>query len=76
VDVVAGVVVVVLVVGAGGADTRGVGNEVAMLVPFLLLAVTVTRMVNPTSAERSKSVCAAAPATGVHASPLLEQCSH
>jgi hypothetical protein len=73
VDVVVGVV---LVVGAGGAETWGVGDEVAMLVPFLLLAVTATRMVNPTSPEPSKSVCAVAPLTGAHASPLFEQRSH
>lgn len=69
--------VVVLVAGAGaGAAIAGVGADVAMLVPFLLLAVTATRMVKPASAARSKSFCAVAPLTVLHASPALEQCSH
>jgi hypothetical protein len=71
------VVVVVVVVGVGaGVETEGVGADVAMLVPFLLLAVTATRIVKPASVERSRSVCAVAPATVVQASPALEQCSH
>jgi hypothetical protein len=75
--VVVAVEVVVLVAGAGaGAAIAGVGADVAMLVPFLLLAVTATRMVKPTSVERSRSVCAVAPLTVLHASPALEQCSH
>jgi hypothetical protein len=76
VDVVelVGVVVVVLV-GVDGVETRFVGLETAMLVPFLLLAVTATRMVKPASVVASKSVCAVAPFTVVQASPLFEQWS-
>ena len=75
--VVVAVEVVVLVAGAGaGAAIAGVGADVAMLVPFLLLAVTATRMVKPASVARSRSVCAVAPLTVLHESPALEQCSH
>jgi hypothetical protein len=44
-----------------------------MLVPFLLLAVTATRMVKPASVVASESVWAVAPFTVVQASPLFEQ---
>jgi hypothetical protein len=71
--VVAGTVVVV---PGGGGDTRFVARDVAMLVPFLLLAVPTTRIVKPTSAEVSRSVCATAPFTGAQVSPLLEQRNH
>jgi hypothetical protein len=53
--VVVGVLVVLVTVddviaGKTGADMTDVGLDVATLEPFLLLAVIVTRIVEPTSA--------------------------
>jgi hypothetical protein len=80
--VLTGVVVVeveVVVVGGGGLVgpfTTGVGLDVLTAAPFLLLAVTTSRRVKPTSAAASKYVWAVAPVTGAHVVPALEQRTH
>ena len=81
--VVSGVVVVVevevVVVGGGGLVglcTTGVGFDVLTDEPFLLLAVTTSRRVKPTSAAASKYVWAVAPVTRAHVVPALEQRAH
>jgi hypothetical protein len=80
--VLTGVVVVevqVVVVGGGGLVglvTTGVGLDVLTAEPFLLLAVTTSRRVKPTSAATSKYVWAVAPVTGPHVVPALEQRTH
>jgi hypothetical protein len=80
--VLTGVVVVeveVVVVGGGGLVglfTTGVGFDVLTDEPFLLLAVTTSRRVKPTSAAVSKYVWAVAPVTRAHVVPALEQRAH
>jgi hypothetical protein len=80
--VITGVVVVevdVVVVGGGGLVglfTTGVGFDVLTDEPFLLLAVTTSRRVKPTSAAASKYVWAVAPVTRAHVVPALEQRAH
>ena len=46
------------------------------VVPFLLLAVTTSRNVNPTSAAASKYVWVVALVIGAHNVPALEQRTH
>lgn len=80
--VLTGVVVVeveVVVVGGSGLFglfTTGVGFDVLTDEPFLLLAVTTSRRVKPTSAAVSKYVWAVAPVTRAHVVPALEQRAH
>jgi hypothetical protein len=70
------VAAVVVVVAGSGGETCCVCGDVAMLVPFLLLAVSATRIVKPASAGTSGLVCEVAPATGAQALPPLEQRNH
>jgi hypothetical protein len=75
------VVVAVLVVAAAGAGavaaaTTEVGSDVAIVVPFLLLAVTATRRLEPASAESGAYVCAVADARSEHADPSLAHRTH
>jgi hypothetical protein len=64
---VLGVVVVALVVegvvvaGTTAAWIWAVGSEIAYVVPFLFVAITATRSVEPRSAEGGEYVLAAAP---------------
>jgi hypothetical protein len=73
---VVGVVVVVLVVLGAAALTTDVGLEVDTAVPFLLLAVTTTRSVQPTSELGTRYVCADADPIGEHEAPLLRHRAH
>jgi hypothetical protein len=64
-------------VGAGAAAvTTAVGLEVPVEEPFLFTALTVTRIVLPTSVDPSGYVDAAAPLTGAQPFPELSQRSH
>lgn len=53
--------------------TTGVAAEVAVAEPALFEAVTVTRMVEPTSAEAAAYVAAVAPEIGLQFPPELAQ---
>src|SRR5215211_2458205 len=61
--------------GAAPATTA-VAAEVALLEPAVLLAVTATRRVRPTSALVSAYVVLVAPAMSVHPLPALSQRRH
>lgn len=71
-------VVVVVVVGTGVPDAAiaGVWFEVATDVPFLLLAVTVTRNVEPRSPAAARYVCAVAVVMSAHGVPASAQRIH
>jgi hypothetical protein len=81
--VVVGVVVVVemevVVVGGGGLDaplTTGVGFDVLTAEPFLLLAVTTSRKVKPTSAAAWLYDWSVAPVIALQSVPMVEQRTH
>ncbi len=80
--VVVGVVVVVVVVEAvvvvdgAGAESTGVGSEVAIVEPFLFVAVTARRKVPLTSPESGEYVCPPAPPSPAHPPPLESHFNH
>jgi hypothetical protein len=80
--VVVGVVIVVVVVEAvvvvdgAGADSTGVGSEVAIVEPFLFVAVTARRKVPLTSPESGEYVCPPAPPSPAHPPPLESHFNH
>jgi hypothetical protein len=90
VDVVAGVAAVVVAVVADvvekvpelvvesveAAATTLVGADVAIVDPFLFVAVTATLRVEPTSPATSTYVGVAAPGTALHAAPELSHRFH
>jgi hypothetical protein len=53
-----------------------VADETATAVPFLLLAATTIRSVEPTSPETGAYCCAVAPLIGPHAEPPLSHRCH
>jgi hypothetical protein len=73
--VVEGVVVVAVVVG-GGIVTIGVASEVAIAAPFLFVAVTIARNVQPASAFVTTCALATSPASDVQAAPEVSQRAH
>lgn len=69
-------VVVVAEAGAADASMRGVASDVATDVPFLLVAMTETRKVAPTSAAPSTGVAFVSPAMAAHEPPDASQRDH
>src|SRR4051812_47625731 len=61
--------------GATGS-TRPAAPDVAAVDPAALVAVTITRVVVPTSAGVSRYVAAVAPATSVQFAPAVSQRRH
>jgi hypothetical protein len=59
-----------------GGDTTPDGPEAAKAEPFLFVAVTTTRSVEPTSLELSRNVVPSAPPTGAQLLPAASQRSH
>jgi hypothetical protein len=74
--VLADVEVVLLVVVGVGAMTAGVGSEVDTAAPFLLIAVTTTRSVEPTSVFVARYACSDADPIDEQEAPLLAQRAH
>jgi hypothetical protein len=62
--------------GADALDTTAVGAEVASPDPSAFVAVTVTRMVCPTSADCTVYVLAVAPETATQLSPFASHRPH
>jgi hypothetical protein len=71
-----GVVAVVPVGGGAGDVTTEVASDVATADPFLLVAVTTTRSVDPRSLVATVYVCRFAPGVGEQSRPLLLQRAH
>ena len=79
--VVAGVVVVVGVVvdvgvGAGVVMTTAVAADVATALPFLFVAMTVTRTVEPTSVAVTACVALVSPVIAAQPAPPVSQRDH
>jgi hypothetical protein len=70
------VVVIAVVVAPAGAAISAVDADVPSVVPFLFVALTVTRRVSPLSEASARYRCAVAEEMGVQSRPVLLQRAH